>query len=53
MFVDIHRAVENGKNVNHTFVANQVSDVVVTVGQYADLLVRIFFVAVPGLGELA
>jgi len=43
MFVDIQRAVENAKDVNYVFVTNQVRDTVVTVEQYADVLVGILF----------
>ena len=53
MFVDIQCAVENAKNVNYVFVTNQVRDAVVTIEQYADVLVGIFFVAMSGLGESA
>jgi len=53
MFVDIQRAVENAKDVNYVFVTNQVRDTVVTVKQYANVLVGIFFVAMPGFWKLA
>ena len=45
--------MENAKDVNHVIVANQVRDTVVTVEQYADVLVRIFFVAMTRFWKLA
>jgi hypothetical protein len=45
--------VENAEDVNRVFVTNQVRDPVVTVEQYADVLVGILFVAMPRFRELA
>ena len=53
MFVYIQGAVENSKDVNRLFVPNEVGDAIMTIEQYADVLVWIFFVAVTHLGKLA
>ena len=45
--------MENAEDVNRVFVTNQVRDPVVTVEQYADVLVGILFVAMPRFRELA